>query len=346
MSNENETYTDLLNLLDCGEKGEMSVTFYLITHVKEDKKYNSIEFDMDAKFKDWLIENIKGDISLKKSNDDNNNHKNDARVVRYSHEFSINDSVAELDLEDPSYSDIKDTNNLIISSISNAEKNKSIHKSNFQAVKIANENKSCIVCYYKGIRKPGTRKRFLSLIKGEIKEELDGFLDIGGDVSFIIFKDSIFIFKARDFERAYKYESHITTKRDENIEKIIELGIFYDNDSEECFRNSSKNHLYARGIAEMDDDRLKDLKNNYGERCSDLKVIKNKLDLDPNIESKLRDEIGILVDLLKFFDFKKGNEITIKKDMNITPVLHFLQDKIVESYLTKKIKTIIGYEKD
>ncbi|WP_270312012.1 Kiwa anti-phage protein KwaB-like domain-containing protein [Vagococcus fluvialis] len=340
MESTSVVYNELLKLLNLNEKDKLSLAFYLTRHVNQDEKYKSVKYDVSEELTSWLLENIISEVTFSE-----NTEVTQINVTNYEDEFSISDSVAELVLSNNVYSDIKSLNEKINISLSSAKTNEFIIKSNFQSIVITNDNEKCIVCFYRGLKKSGKRKKYLGIVAGNLCENNEAFFDVGGNLSFIIYKDRIFIFRVKDFEYAYKYTSHVTNKRDENIENIINLNLFADKDSVENFRSSSNNFLFARGIASMDDDQINDFKDNYNDRCSELKAIKDKLDLDSTVEEELRKENGILIDLLKFIDFENENKICISEEMNIKPVLHFLQDKIVESFLTKKVKTIIGYQK-
>lgn len=319
---------------------KLSLEFYLTRHTKQEKLYESIKYDLSEDLKLWLLNHIISEVSF--TNDED---RDKISVTNYNDEFTINDSVGELDLTEPVYSDINNLNMSILNSLNEEKKNESILKSNFQCINISNEDDSCLVCFYRGIKKSGKKRKYLGIISGNISENTEAFFDVGGNLSFILYRERVFIFRVKEFEYAFKYTSHITKKRDENIEKIIELGLFSDDTSSDNFRENSSNYLYARGIAGMDKTQIDELTSNYDNRCVELKEIKQKLDNNPDIEDELRASNGILVDLLEFIDFENDNKIKIDAKQNITPVLHFIQDKIVESFLTKKVKTIIGYQK-
>ncbi|CAM3330087.1 Kiwa anti-phage protein KwaB-like domain-containing protein [Vagococcus fessus] len=337
MKSTSTIYNELLELLEGEGHG---ITFYLSRHVKQDEKYKTIEYDLSDELKGWLIDSIFKEIKM-----DEIKELENIKISEYNHEFNINDSVVELVLSDSEFIDIKEKKELLISSVNTAPKNESILNSNFQIIKVTKNEDVFYTCYYRGIKRSSKRKKYLSMFEGHIKENVESFFDIGGNLSFIIFKERIFIFRVKDFERSFKYNTHITEKRDENIEQIIEMDIFSNLESAQKFKEKSSNHLYARGLAEMKKEQLEDLKSNYQDRCNELNVIKKSLELKETNKDELREENGVLLDLLEFIDFENDNKIEIADETNITPLLHFLQDKIVESFLTKKVKTIIGYQK-
>lgn len=251
--------------------------------------------------------------------------------------------VAKLNLEESIYSDLIETKKAMIEAATeNTSQIDYLNHSNFHLIKFYTEEDCLYFGYYKGTRKNGKKKKVLFFESDEFVENDNLMIEIGGAISFVIHNNDIYIIQPRHFEFAFKYSDHITQQRDKNVNKLIELPFFLDDEVKEKFKQKSSNHLFSRGIASMSDDTFNDIEMHYNDRCIELKVISDKIKADPEIEVKFKKEKGILIDLIELIDFENDNQIILKEESDVKPLLHLFQDKIVETYLTKQIKAMIG----
>ncbi|MCG4808376.1 hypothetical protein L0P46_10930, partial [Collinsella aerofaciens] len=72
----------------------------------------------------------------------------------------------------------------------------------------------------------------------------------------------------------------------------------------------------------------------------ELKIIYDNISSNDAVKDELQKEKGILIDLIPFIDFDNNNSLIINENSDIKPLLHLFQDKIVETYLTRKIKSM------
>lgn len=90
----------------------------------------------------------------------------------------------------------------------------------------------------------------------------------------------------------------------------------------------------------MNESIFNEITNYYNERCKELKIIYDNISSNDAVKDELQKEKGILIDLIPFIDFDNNNSLIINENSDIKPLLHLFQDKIVETYLTRKIKSM------
>ncbi|WP_204179765.1 MULTISPECIES: hypothetical protein [unclassified Staphylococcus] len=322
INNENSIIQKFLNNFS-----DIKIEFYLLRKLKNKKEvYEALELslkdDVIAFLRDILGNNLN---ELK--------HNGEFSISSYNDEFHINDSLANIKLNEneelnKKFNKMKDSfskNDLILK---NAK---------FQAIKLVDQTKekSCYVFYYQGIKKASSNKK-LGLINSENYKLIDtDLIKIGGFLDFIIDENEVlYIHAPRPFEWAFDYEDHINKKRDENIEKILQKNIFLSDESGSVFKEEASKYLRSRSIATINENLISNLENHFNERIDELAALKKNTN----------DNLGIITDLFKFIDFENRKIVITednKNDMNA--VFYLLQNKIVKSFLTKEFKASIGY---
>lgn len=325
------------NLFNQDSLDELSTEFFYLRHVNQDEKYKAIEVKVSDGIVDWIKKDIK--CNLENFWDTDNEKFN---IKTYNHELTINDIIAKLDLSDDANAKIKSTKEKMIeATVKTDVSNDNLKYSNFNLVKFSNVEDQVYFGYYKGTRKSGRKIKHLIVFEGnEFVENTHTMIDLGGAISFIIHNNKVYIIQPRNFEFAFKYSDHITRMRTESINKLIELPFFPDEEAKEIFRKKASNHLFSRGLANMNKTTFSEITSHYNNRCQELKTIADNISSNPSMKEKLQKEKGILIDLIQFIDFDNSNSLIINENSDIKPLLHLFQDKIVETYLTKKIKSM------
>ncbi|MGY3724359.1 protein of unknown function [Granulicatella balaenopterae] len=338
---------------------QLSLDVYMIRHVTQQEKYAAKIVNL-GKLKsgneaddlnNWLKKSIQRELEQLKK-DDSGEIKHFI-IKDFDTEIFVQDAIAKIDLNQLNeYGEIYERFELLKQAINeeNSEKiNRDIINTSFQVCRLTDtsvENdleETMYVFYYRGIKKQTSSKKTCFFRNERVNEIKDDILDIGGKISFIILNNYIYIFKTRDFEYAFKFYNHIIKKRDENIQKISNLSCFSDNVTKELFIKKASNNFYSRGLAKMNEKGMEKIENYYNQRCIELKKMVEKLDsLDEKQKENLKSDKGELIEVIQFIDFAHGNKITITEEDNISPLLHLFQDKIVESFLTKEIRTTKG----
>lgn len=333
MQNESKVIDNLFNHKNLDE---LSTEFFYLRHVNLDEKYKAIEVKVSTEIVSWIKEDIK--TNLKSFWDEQNKKFN---IKNYNHELTINDTIAKLDLSVDTMTELNLTKEKMIESTINKDKNADeLKNSNFNLIKFSIKEDYVYFGYYKGTKKNGKKIKHLIFEGDKFVENTHTMIDLGGPISFIIHKKNVYIIQPRNFEFAFKYSDHITKKRTENINKLIELPFFPDEETKEIFRKKASNHLYSRGLANMNESIFNEITNYYNERCKELKIIYDNISSNDAVKDELQKEKGILIDLIPFIDFDNNNSLIINENSDIKPLLHLFQDKIVETYLTRKIKSM------
>ena len=183
------------------------------------------------------------------------------------------------------------------------------------------------------------KKRYcLGIIESNDFHELtQPMIEIGGVPSFIIHNQYIYVINPRNFEYAFKYSDHITLKRDENLNRIVNMDFFDDPVAKDFFYQKSRGHLRARSIAQISDETFMVLEENFNERCEELNSIKQRIEDDPELLRELQEKSKIILELMDYIDLD-NHKIMFDEESDPTPLLHLFQDKIMESFLTKHIR--------
>lgn len=177
----------------------------------------------------------------------------------------------------------------------------------------------------------------------EIKKKPE--IELGGALDFFACGQFIFINNLRYFEYTFDYTDHITEKREKNLEFITNLEFFQGPDSNKSeFIEQSSKYIYSRSLAQISDQTLSALKNNFENRCMELQKIKRAYD-------KSNPEEQVIIkrkykEIWPLFDFIDLESRTIKYDSDKRPItlIHFFADKIVRSFLTQEFKVAAAYE--
>ncbi len=264
-------------------------------------------------------------------------------IVEYNSELQLNDTIAHIDFSDNNYSSIEEKKTLLLSSLSQTNTEEIISKNNFQIVKLYNGDTQLYFGYYKGIKKSTKRKKFLILEGTQFNDINDGIVDLGGMIDFILLNDSIYVINSTNFEYAFKFNTHIIERRNQVLDNIVSLPCFNNDSVIEIFREKANHHFFSRGLAQVSDETLENLERYYNDRCTELSIIGNQIEnaTEQQLEN-LTKENGILIDLIDLIDFENENQIIIDEDSNVKPLLHLFQDKIMKSFLTEKIRTILA----
>ncbi|MBC1532071.1 DUF4868 domain-containing protein [Listeria seeligeri] len=307
--------------------------FYISVTKTLDCIYKSCDILVEKDVKKWYLNHTITNLrAIKKDSE--------FKCFAYNNEISIHDQIAVIDTKEQK-GPIKDNLDLMRKAMIDSDGEMS-NQTKFHLLKINIDSKDVYFGYYKGVKKQNAKRKYLFLIEGKNFKSIDNkIVELGGNIDFIILEEKIYVINPRNFEFAFLYSDHITKKRDKNLEKITELDIFKNDHDKYFFRNGSSHHLMARGIAQIKGEDLKALKNNFNERCKELLEIKNTIQKEPEKEEILKSELGVLIDLTNYIDFE-DNKIIFNEGDDPKPLLYLFEDKIMKSFLTEKVTTILA----
>lgn len=349
INNDNHIANQLLQLTDVKD---VTIGIYFVKRDgSKDDFYFSKSIEVESKLSTFLKEHIISELNNLRVDDGD---KKFFRVSQYNNEFQLMDVIGIYDITQEESEErgetIESTENKVIQRVELLRRSivqdalEKIHGSNFQIVTLEYNKKKLSFCFYRSIKKIAKNKKWAILSSDEYKEVENNIIELGGPISFFFDNESIYIIRVKDFENAFEYKDHISIKSEENLNKIAGMGFFMNENSRHNFIKQSKNQLFSRGLAQISDETMKDLNEYYDERVKELKQIQVKLNSIEKEEEKRDFEytIGDIIHLLKFINFETG-KIIFPENENPKPLLHFFQDKIVSSFLTKKIRTVMGY---
>ncbi|MBF2504937.1 DUF4868 domain-containing protein [Listeria welshimeri] len=307
--------------------------FYISITKTLDCIYKSCDILVKRDVEEWYLNHTITNLKTVKKEGDFN-------CFSYNNEISINGQIAVIDTKNQKGS-IEENLGLMKKAIIDSE-GEIGNQTKFHLLKINIESKDVYFGYYKGVKKQTAKRKYLWLIEGKNFQSVENkIVELGGNIDFIIFEEKIYVINPRNFEFAFLYSDHITEKRDENLKKITDIDIFKKDNDKDFFKDRASHHLMARGIAQIKDEDLKALKDNFNKRCEELLKIKNSIENEPEKEELLKSELGILIDLTNYIDFE-NNKIIFNEEDDPKPLLYLFQDKIMKSFLTEKVTTILA----
>lgn len=338
INSEQHMINKILNLEE-KEYSNIGINIYLVNRDKQkDEYYFSKSVEVDSKIKEFLRIYIIEQLTSFKIDEDQG-----FLIQKYNQEFQLNDylgqfNLAELGDENKAVSKIHLLKKAIVK-----DSLENIKQAKFQIITLSYENEKVDFCFYTGIKKNAKTKRLALFSSNEFKLISEEIIEFGGKLSFFMDEKDVYVIDPRYFEYAFDYTDHIAEISQNNIEQITTMNFFPDDNTRENFKKASSHQLFARSLARIEPETLKNVEKYYHDRIGELKEIKNKRDEITNASEKEKFEktIGELNDLIGFIDFS-NDTIKFNEGENPKPLLHFFQDKIVTSFLTKEIKVMMA----
>lgn len=321
-----------INLLFEEEKlAQIGVQFYLTLKDKKKKDYYfSKEINLSTDARNFLKKHIINQIKLHTEDHDGFN------IYPYNTEIVKNDAIAYYDYkkfgtEDP----IKNKLKLMISSFeeNNLELN---NKGTLQVVRLNIESQIFYFAFYRGIKKLTEYKKLGVLKPDGLVLSDEKLIEIGGNIAFFWDEFNLYITGNYAFENIFDYKDHISNKSKNVLEEISKKDFFVDDVSKQLFIKKSKNALYSRGLAKLDSTVVSELESLFMARASELNYMYKKRESYVGEEKeKYISQIGKLNELMNYFDFEK-EKIILSEEGSPTVILHFFQNKIAQTFLTKE----------
>lgn len=270
------------------------------------------------------------------------NGENKFYVTNYNNEIVKQDFIAEYILKDEE--DLKLKKDKLIESISSSEDilDKSV---NFQLVKASIGSKSIYFIYYRRVkisavkRKNASTLSRMTTIRGRefLEIQQNDVIELGGKIELIIYDNKFYIISPRTLEYAFDYSDHVIKKRDENLNKLTNMNFFDDDSNIELFIEKSKQYIFTRRLAGMEDDTTIDLEEHFKKRCKELRDIKENMPVNPDEKKNYIKDHEVLWPLYDHIDVLE-KMVRINPDKSIEPLVSFFTDKIVKSFLTNELR--------
>lgn len=338
LNNEENFINQLTNMSD-KQLESLDLDVYLVSIGKEsDELYFAKKEKLDPKLREWIKKRIKKELAkLKIEGDDQKRFY----VSDYSHELTKPDYIAQLKFEDDYQLNVKIQK--LYKSLSNNNSEFLDKDAKFQLIRIKQDSDEVCFIYYRGVKTSAVEKKDANKMptirnREELVMQNKDVIEFGGKIELFIHKNRMYITNPRTLEYAFMYNDHIKNQRDQNIAKIINMN-FFDSDSKtEQFVERSSQYILSRGLASIKNETLEALEDSFEKRCLELKEIKENIPNETNEREKYLDRYKSLWPLFNHIDIY-NKKVRFDPEKKVTPLLHFFSDKIVESFLTKKIKS-------
>jgi hypothetical protein len=328
-----------LSMMTDEELDTLDLQVHLVSKANQsDALYFARKEILDSDLRIWLKKRIKKEL---------NNIKIDSAegkkfyTAEYNHELTKADYIAKLVIEDDE--DLKDKLEKLFKSL-NYNNNTFLDKdAKFQVVKISKNTDNAYFIFYRGVKISAMERRNVSKLptvrdREQLVIQDKNVIEFGGKIELFIHEDIMYILNPRTLEYTFNYDDHIKRQRDNNLETITNMSFFDDESNTTKFKETSSQYILSRGLASIKRETLDALEESFEERCEELNMIKSDIpDNEPHREEYL-EKYSSLWPLYEHIDVE-NQKVRFNPDHEVTPLLHFFSDKIVESFLTKKFKS-------
>ncbi|WP_399632733.1 Kiwa anti-phage protein KwaB-like domain-containing protein [Sporosarcina sp. SG10008] len=329
-------------MLELDDLSKIDIGVHLIVRDKNKEDYYfSRSVEVEEKIKIFLRDHIRSQLLLLKNDDMNE----PLPVKEYNQELALPDYMARFNLKKFGEENKAVKNLKLLNKAMAKDALEDLSKVKFQIITLIYGGKKLSFCFYRGTKKNAKTIKVAMFTSKEFKEIKSEMIEFGGKIAFFMDDTDLYIIDPKSFEYAFDYRDHISEISGENLEKITSMKFFTDEETRDNFKNASSHHLLARGLANIKPETLKNVGKHFGNRIEELRKIKTERDKIKDKEKKklFESKMGELNNLIDCIDFK-NNSIIFNEQDDPKPLLHFFQDKIVESFLTKEIRVMIGLQ--
>lgn len=337
--NDNNNFVN--RIMGMTEEGleKLDLQVYLVSKAPTtDVLFFSKKEILDEKLRLWLKRNIKRALSGLQVGDGPNKT---FYISNYSHEITKPDYIAKLEVDRDEA--LKEKLDMLLASLAQSNADFLDKKANFQVIKLSEGQDNLYFIYYRGVKASGVQKKNAKKMPAvRDREQLviqeNDVVEFGGSIELFIQNNVMYILNPRTLEYTFNYDDHIKNQRDKNLQSITAMSFFDEDSNVGEFIDISSRYILSRGLASITSETLEDLEKSFEERCIELKDIKDRIPSEENKKQDYLKKFESLWPLYEHIDIEK-KKIRFNPNSEITPLLHFFSDKIVESFLTKKIKT-------
>lgn len=339
--NSHKNFIYEISLMTEEELNTVDLQVYLVTKAAQsDDLYFAKKEIIASELRSWLKTRIREELNEIKV--DSAEGKK-FYTEEYSHELTKADYIAELSIKDDK--DLMLKFQKLMQSLNKENDSFLDKKINFQIVKFSKNEKNAYFIFYRGVKISALERRKVKRIPAvrngeQLVIQNQNIIEFGGKIELFVCEEVMYILNPRTLEYSFSYDDHIKKQRDSNISRIVTMK-FFDNESNvEEFISMSSQYILSRGLASIKTETLEALEESFNDRCEELKKIKTDLPNEEPDKGEYLKRYGSLWPLYEHIDIE-NRKVRFNPDYEVTPLLHFFSDKIVESFLTKKIKTDI-----
>ncbi|WP_436375498.1 Kiwa anti-phage protein KwaB-like domain-containing protein [Cytobacillus sp. BC1816] len=321
------------------EYSSLDVNIYMVCKDKQKSElYFSKKIEAEPELVDFIKENIVNYLKEIRIGEDFS-----FPIQEYNKEFQLTDHIGVFNIKEHGQSNKAVKNIDLLKKSFIHDSLEKLSKTKFQIISIALGKEKVDFCFYKGIKKNAKTKKLAMFSSNEFKTIKQEIIEFGGKFSFFMDAGNVYIIDPKYFEFAFDYTDHISEISKQNIEKITSMSFFPDEMTKEYFKKASSHQLLARGLANIKPGTIENVEKHFNDRVEELRQIKSKRDQikDGKEKEAFIKGIGELDKLIKFIDFN-NKTVIFDDEEDPKPLLHFFQDKIVTSFLTKEIRVMMA----
>ncbi|MCM3718114.1 DUF4868 domain-containing protein [Fictibacillus phosphorivorans] len=339
--NSNGNFIHRISMMTDDELDTLDLQVYLVSKANQsDALYFAKKEILDPDLRIWLKKRIKKEL---------NNIKIDSAegkkfyTAEYNHELTKADYIAKLVIEDDE--DLKDKLAKLFQALNHNNSTFLDKDAKFQVVKISKDTEHAYFIFYRGVKISAMERRNVSKLptvrdREQLVIQDKNVIEFGGKIELFIHEEIMYILNPRTLEYTFNYDDHIKRQRDNNLETITNMSFFDEESNTTKFKETSSQYILSRGLASIKKETLDALEESFEERCEELNMIKSDIpENEPDREEYL-ERYSSLWPLYEHIDVE-NQKVRFNPDHEVTPLLHFFSDKIVESFLTKKFKSQI-----
>lgn len=338
LNNENSFINKILNMDESAlENLDLQVFIVSKAPTSDDLFYSKKEI-LDEKLRLWLKKNIQEAVGRLKVGEEQNKK---FYVANYSHEIKKPDYIAKLEIDNDEI--LKYKYKKLVDTLSRNNEEFLDKKANFQLIKLSEGLETLHLVYYRGVKISGIQKKNAKKMPAiRDREQLviqeNDIIEFGGSIELFIHNNSMYILNPRTLEFTFNYDDHIKNQRDQNLKKITAMNFFDSESNAGEFVEVSSQYILSRGLASITSQTLEALEESFEERCIELKDIQDRIPVNEEEKQEYLKRFESLWPLYNHIDID-NKKIRFNPNSEVIPLIHFFSDKIVESFLTKKIKT-------
>ena len=326
--------TKLSRLTTPEELREINVAFSLVRKQKEaDRYYRAKTLSLSESLSTWLKQQILREVRALRITESDGTRR--FVVGEYHLEVQKLDQLARLTL-DETIGIPYERKKRLLQALAHPDSLLETTDTEFQVVQLECDGHQLYFFFYRKPKQSISRKKWAFGSSNELTEASEELIELGGKIEFMMIENELYISRLQSFEYVFDYRDHIVQARERNLGTLTAMPFFAIAEADiERFKQDCTAFFHTRTVAQMSEKQMEALEQNFKDRCSELRMIRNNMPTTADREQEYRQAYAPLWELYDFLDLEK--ELVIYPEgSRPTVLLRFFGNKIVQSFLTKE----------
>ncbi|MEJ8304485.1 Kiwa anti-phage protein KwaB-like domain-containing protein [Saccharibacillus sacchari] len=334
INDPNHPLTKISRLSTPEELREINVAFSLVRKQKEaDRYYRAKSLTLSESLNTWLKQQILRETRSLQIADSDGIRR--FVVGEYHLEVQKQDQLARLTL-DETIGIPYERKKRLLQALAHPDRLLETSNTEFQVVQLEVDGHRLYFFFYRKPKQSASRKKWAFGRSNELTEASEELIELGGKIEFVLFENELYISKLQSFEYVFDYRDHIVQARDHNLAKLTDMPFFaIAKADKERFKRDCAAFFHTRTVAQMSRKQMEALEQNFKDRCSELRTIRNAIPATADREREYRQAYAPLWELYEFLDLE-NEQVVYPEGSRPTVLLRFFGNKIVQSFLTKE----------